>query len=43
MGRLTGRIAPIYFRHLDGRLDGTDGDGVGSFELYHAINNDAHI
>ena len=43
MGQLTGRIAPVYFHHLDGRLDGMDGDGMGSFEFYHAINNDAQI
>jgi len=28
---LTGRIAPIYSRQLDGRLDGTDSNAVGKF------------
>jgi len=28
---LTGRIAPVYSRQLDGRLDSTDGDAVGKF------------
>jgi len=31
MGWLMGWIAPIYSHHLDGCLDGTDGDTVGAF------------